>query len=78
LPSTAPPAEDEDEDADEAGEVAGWVAGGALVLPLPPLELQAASANAATTPIAAMGTLLLRMQDAFPCSGRQHRVLTQP
>src|SRR6478672_1800802 len=50
LPSTAPPVE-EDDDADEAGVVAGWVAGGALVLPLPPLELQAASANAATTPI---------------------------
>ena len=38
--------------------------------PLPPLELQAASANAAATPIAATGTLLLRMQNAFPLCGR--------
>jgi hypothetical protein len=61
-PSAAPAAAEDEEEDDVAGWVAGWVAGGALVLPPPPLELQAASANAATTPIAAMGTLLLRMQ----------------
>jgi hypothetical protein len=63
LPSIAPELLDEDEVTEEEPP-AGWLVTGAgeLLLPPPPLEPQAASVNAAMTPIAATGTLLVRMQ----------------